>query len=516
MIPDENKEITQNSAENTDKDEPFSTIFSDPALNKKAEKTGKKSKLLLRAVCAAAAVAVFAAGVLAVIKLIPKMETDSQQEDNKISVIAVDKNAVSDVDIKNENGNIVLQSNLVEGNTESSYYWTVQGVNSDYTDSETVANTVNTVTTISASKEIATDSPDEYGMDNPTTTVTLTFRESAAESITLKIGNNASANLGCYCAVSDKPGKVYIIPTETVLALQCVATDFGKKTGLATAAQDSRFFSDNDITSFTKLELSGKNYQDGLEISMFSDETLNSVYAYQVTKPISRIAETEPVDNTVALFSSGITAAGIYAFDPTAEDIAKYGLDNPDAKVTLTLGEKAYSLSAAKVDDNYFAVVDGYAKVIYKVSSSALPFATNTTTDFYSKFIVLENLSKLSSFTMSVTGGQTYKIDISNTVDSESGEEVISASQNGVSLDAEKVKSMYRYLITASIIDYSSVQTQSTDMIIVLTHTDGSADTVVKFCKAGSQRYMVYVNNTEMGQITSTVYNQLIANMNFQ
>ena len=69
----ENEKI--NNTENSGGDEVFSTVFSDPTEHKRTAPEKKKNKLLI-AIASILAVAIFAGGTVAVIKLIPEREEE--------------------------------------------------------------------------------------------------------------------------------------------------------------------------------------------------------------------------------------------------------------------------------------------------------------------------------------------------------------------------------------------------------------------------------------------------------
>lgn len=518
-FPDENKELNENTpadTENTEvtETEPESTIFSNPAHYNSEQKQEKKAKhpLLIKALAGVTAVAVLAAGAYAAVKLIPEIVSDNDDTDNTINVISTAETDVEKVSIVNSNGSVTLNAALEESNDSSEIVWTVEGVNPDYTDSSLISSTAGNVLKLTAISQTAEVSG-EYGFDKPLVTAVVSPRGGAFTEYTVTIGGALPSGLGNYCKVSTNTDAVYIISEDVMLALQCVATDFAVTTGFSGIEETSKntsCFSDGSLIDFDYLLMSGKKYPETMRIEVQQDEAINAYFAFQMVKPMRRIANNENTQAMLDLMSGGMQSVGAYAFDPTAETLKEYGLDDPDYVFTLSVAGEVYTLKASVVDDLYCAMIDEDAKIIHKMPLSTATFAATTIEDFYSSFIILENLSGLSQLRVE-TDAKDYAFDLKYTEATDEESATYQAFYNGTELEISNFKAYYQSLISMSPISYESKNIAETEMRVVFVHSNGTDDVVLQFKEYSSQRYQVEIDGMPLGLITKTVYEKFLA-----
>ena len=203
--------------------------------------------------------------------------------------------------------------------------------------------------------------------------------------------------------------------------------------------------------------------------------------------------------------STGVSSAGAYSLNANDATIKELGLDNPDVVFTISVSGTPYTVIAKKIDDNYCAVVDSYGGIIHKIPTSQLPFMSTTLTDYYSSFIVLENLSGLSNFKTAFADGTVYDFVTEYT---EEGQ-VYKAFLNGTELDITNFKALYSDFIGLSPVEYDSKAISETALTVTLVHSDKNfSDTVITFKPYSSGRYQVEMNNIPMGLITTTTYDR--------
>ncbi len=503
-LPEENRMLPPTEAQ-----EEESTIFSAPV--KHNDRTPKKKPLWTKLLAAFLALAIVAGGTAAVIKLIPEKQGGSTNETPTIEVLNIDSANIERIDVKNTAGSFTLLSEVTETNSASTVSWYVDGIEKTFVDSSTIESTVtSSISMLSAFKTVEGSEAD-FGLDNPQAEIILHPKNSAFELVTIKIGNEAPSGLGYYCKLSNKDtiyladSSVASLPTVVPLVF---ATTVGVSGVIPTEANSSHF-ADGLISDFDYISLSGSRYPNPVRIEVQKDETINSYFAFKVTSPTVRIGNEDKITELVQLMSSGITSAGAYSFDTTEESLQKYGLYNPDVVFTISVAGKTYTIIASKIDDSFCAVVDTYGGIIHKIPTSSLPFVTASVTDYYSSFIVLENLSGLSNFKAEFADGTVY--DFVTEYNSE--DESYKAFIGGKELDITNFKALYSEFIGLSPVEYDSKDINETALTITLVHSDGSSDTVLKFKQYSSGRYQVEMNGIPMGLITATNYDKFTLNI---
>lgn len=502
-LPEDNK---LNPIETNEDSE--STIFSAPVSHD--DKAPEKSNLFKKLLAAFLALAIVIGGTLAVVKLIPEKEDINAAEDATIPILQIDTDNIEKVTLKNEAGDMQLISAVTETDGKSTVSWKIDGIVEAYTDSDSIKSVVQTTSKISALKAVeGTDA--EFGLDAPGITYTLYPRNEAFKEVTVSVGNAAPAGLGYYLKTSESD-TVYLVKENIATLGNVTSLDFATTEGVAGVVQTEKnksCFTEGAITKFDYLTLSGKHYPNPLKIEMQNDEAINAYFAFLVTSPSKRIGNDENITTLINLLGSGVTSAGAYAFDPTSAQLEEMGFNNPDAVLTISVAGEAYTIAAVKVDDTYYAVIDSYGGLIHKIAASSLPFVSSSVTDFYSSFIVLENLSGLSNFKAAFSDGTSYDFVTEYTKDNES----YKAFLNGKELDIDNFKKLYSNFIGLSPVEYASKEIKEVALTITLVHSEGTPDTVLTFKPYSSGRYQVEMNSIPMGLITTTNYEKLVSDI---
>lgn len=514
-----NAETTADTPKEQKSDQPKSneafSVFSDPAHfgdNPEKERKKKSSHPMRNKIIAGlACTAIIAGAAFAAVKLIPKQQENN--EDSSISLLNVSSSDITGVKINNSLGEIVLKSEISESDSSSEVVWSVEGVNPEYTSSETIKSTVSSLASTSALEKMAADAEGDYGFDKSELTAEFTF---SSGSKTLVFGDTAPADIGVYCKISGEDGTVYIVSLNTVLSFQCSATDFADTAGFSgveiTSANNSCFNSDGSIISFDYIKLGGKKFAQPLKIEMQNDDSINEYFAFKITSPITRIGDNDNTQILVDTFAKGIQCAGVYSYESTAENLKKYNLAEPDLIVTMSIGGTEHTLKFGTVDENYCSMLTDGSPVIYKVAISSVGFYSLSLTDYYSTFMVLENLSGLNKLSVSVAGEATYEFDLEYTADEDGSNPVYKAFYGGKELDITSFKNYYQTIIGMSPIAYDTGSTAKTSMEIRFSHSSGISDTVLSFRQYSSQRYQVDIDGIPLGLITKTTYDTFIEN----
>ncbi|MBQ0083250.1 MAG: DUF4340 domain-containing protein [Clostridiales bacterium] len=494
--------------ENNEKREIEYSVFDNPEhFEEKSEKV-KKHSMRNRIIAGLLALAVIAGGTLAAVKFIPK-PVEEEEKKAEIPILNLTETAES-VLLKNEITTLKFLSAAGEVDGESQTVWTIEGVKSEYTQSDSIANLVKSITEMKALQKLTAEKDADYGFDESTVNAEI-FTKSGSVKVTF--GGMAPADIGIYCKASNDSENIYVVSVIAVTALQVVPTDFANAdgyTGIELNAVNKNCFSDDGtVTDFDYIKLKSKNFSEPLEIVMQNDESLNAYFAFKVVKPMERIGNNDNSQAILNLFGKGFSAEGAYAFEPTDVVLERYNLKNPDFECTVSIAREVYTLKFGIVDETYCAFWDEKANMIEKVPIASIPFLTTSINDYYSSFLVLENLSGLKNLKIE-TADKSYNFDLKYTKGEETKDDVYEASFGGKPLDITSFKSYYQELIGISPIAYDTGATGETDMKITFVHSGTTNDTVLTFRKFSAQRYQVDINGLPLGLITKTTYDNFL------
>ena len=515
-IPEnEIKEIKE--AENT-VDE-LSTVFSDPTVHREAPK--KKKHRLLVAIASILAVAIFAGGTVAVIKLIPEKEESTESPFvSDIKVTEVSASSLSSVTVKNEYGTLELYSEKDETKSDSSsssttetYSWYLKGVNKDLISTTTAESFVANAASVSAMREITEKTEAECGFDSSAITVETLSKES--EKMTITVGGESPDKSGYYIKTS-KDDKIYLVDVSYVDALKVEPLYFATTATMSafTVPEGAEGYSADDgtLTSFDLLTIKSKKFSEDLVIEANSDDELSQYIGFLVKKPTKRIAEN--IDGIITVYKSGLATTGAYSFDVKSETLKKFGLDKPDFQMTMEIKGKTLTYKfAAQADGNYAAVNDD-SKLISKVSADSLSaFVDKEIIDFYSSWICLYSIDDISALNIKVNDTKyNFGIEALSEEEAENSDDKYNISLNSKKIDCQSFQNLYQYLVSLSCSDYAVEKLNAAPQIeFEFVFKDANVGkSVVKFTKASETRYQYSVDGYELGKVTSASLNKFV------
>lgn len=492
-----------------------STIFSAPAEhNKKRRNISPKKKTILKLISVVLSVSVLVGGLFAVIKFIPE-KTDDDADYNlttSVSVLSIDVSSVSEVTVTNQNGTFRLYSSTVETDGEESSIWCLDGVDSSLTSSTLISNIASNATSITAVRDIEkTDRPiSDFGLDSPVSSAQVSFKD-GSEGYSVMLGNRSPDNTGTYLKLSNKDN-IYIVDDSVAEYFEFEALDLADDSSFEAAAFTGDISdytgSSGSIETFDEMTVSGKNFPRTVTIVPNTNENLSSVAKFVISTPYER--HSANVDNLLSMFTSGISVSGAYSFDVTPESLKKFGLDDPEVIVKMTLAGQTKVYKISKVDDDYCAVINEESKLIKKVYASSVPVSGYSEESFYNDWVCMEVISELSDFTLT-TSNTTYSFGIE--YDKEADPQY-TITHNGKKLTASYFQNFYGEFVSIKCTDFT-IRDISGDPAATVTLTysaDGSKKTYA-FYKVSETKYQYTYNGVNMGSISSVSYNKMIKNI---
>jgi len=499
--------------------EGFDTVFGDPEEKKAATGKGNGKKRIAAIIAAVLAIAVLVGGTLAVIELIPEKEdpTGDTSSMEEIEVLSAESDEFSKVTVTNKNGKFVFNSKRVKNeessdtseNEEPTYttVWSVEGVDSSKTDSSSISSRMVSLESINASREITQKSAKDCGLENPSYKIDVESEKYGSFSVI--IGDVSPDNTGTYLKLSTKDN-IYLVDSSITADFDFILLDFADAAAFEAMEITDKmkdYTTDGKLTSFDKLTVSGKNFEDTVVIEANKDELMAEYTPYTVTSPTNQIADN--IDGVLAIFAEGLTTDGAYSFDVTSAELKKVGLNEPDIIVKMEVAGSKQTYKISVVDDTYCAVINDDSKLIKKVAVSNIPFIDYNTQSFYSSWVFLRSINDISNITFE-TEGKKYSFDIKYD-DSEDAEETYVITTGDKKLTAENFQNFYQEFISIGAVDFLVENTnQAPDMTVTTTYAKNNAKEVLTFTRTTATKYQYSLDGKNIGRVTSAEYNKVV------
>ncbi len=520
QIPPADDTVSEAVASEIDEE---STVFSAPAEHKdKAPKRADK-KRLVSIIASCLAVAILIGGTVAVVKFIPELQEDEVASSvfEDIPLIDKDSSTFTTVNITNTNGTFKFITNQItvtdeEGKAQTTTYWGVEGVDISKLSTDTMNKIISSAASVTAVREIDTKTASDCGFDKPL--IKVSVEDEANGSFGFVVGDESPDGLGYYFML-DGSDKIYVVATSELSAFQFELVDLADKTAIPAAVfttdtTDNKA-EDGSYAYFDSLTLSGSLYSDTITIeNNKEDNTSSEILPYIITTPTKRYAQSENLTSLISLFSSTVNVSGNYAFDVNDQTLKEFGLDDPDAVVTMTINGESKYFKISIVDDSYCAVIYDGATMIRKVTKDSFAFLSLTTEDFYNSQPFMYSINDLSSLEL-VDGEDKVKFDISSTKD-EDENVTFHILANGTEIVASDFQTFYADFVGIQCNDFTVEETSDEPVSSIIFNFNNNSSTTVKFYKISETEYQYSIDDMHMGRITSSAYRKMIRSIKSQ
>lgn len=517
----DNKDISESQAVEENVDEVFSTVFSNPTVHRDIPQ--KKKHRLLAAIASVLAVAIFAGGTVAVIKLIPEKEENIDSPFiSDITVTEVSSDEISKVTVKNEKGTLELytektksesSSSTTSSESEETVTWYLKGVDKKLVNSSTISSFAQSAASITAMREITEKTQEDCGFNKPFAIVDIKGDEK--NSFTVTVGGKSPDGSGYYVKNS-KDNKIYLVDSSYAEELNVDSLYFATSDSMSAFAvpEDAEGYVSEEgaITTFDSLTIKSKKFSDTLVIESNPNEALAQYAGFMVKKPTVRVAEN--VDGIVSLFASGVSTVGAYSYDVSAESIKRFGLDTPDFQMTLDIMGKTLTYKFALQNDGNYAAINDDSKLISTVGADAIStFANADIIYFYSSWICLYSIDDINALNLTVNG-KNYNFGIKKLSEEEAEESDVNyaITLNGKEADCQSFQNIYQFLISLACTDYTVDKAEGEPQITFefVFKDKKVGKSVVEFTKSGETRYQYSVDGMNLGKINSSAMNKLV------
>lgn len=459
-----------------------------------------------------------------VVGLIPEQTTEDSSESNAIFVKKASSEDIQKIIINSQKGKLVFHSTKKETSQNDEYEalygssttWSLEGYDPLLIASTSVNAAADNIATISASRIMENDlsKKDLYGLNKPLITAEVFMHSGKGENYTLTIGNSSPDGSGYYATVSGD-NKIYLLSTTTVNSFNKTPEELANAViveipTIETVSKktDKKYFDEETgaIATYDSIELSGPKYGKKVVITPIDDSML--VECSINLGNYSRYADPEKVSELFGIMSNGLVAMDTYVLNPTAADIKKYGLNSPEAIVTINCGSIKTTVRAKMYDEKnqYYAVMIDGRNAIYAVTADALAMLNYTTEDLFFRYVFQDFIYTYKNIVIE-TGGKTYSFDIEH----DTSNDTFTATSNGKKVDDALLSTYYQYFLVLSPEVSDSYPSGKTALKATLTYKNSSkGQRVIELVKISARRYLMKIDGFDMGTVTSVAFDPLV------
>ncbi len=435
----------------------------------------KRTKTLLIALLVLALLV----GLFFAVKLLmPPEEAPSSSEAGSTSVklISLSSEELASVQVTRAGGGYILRTK----NDEAS----VDGLEGLPLDADRTKSVISQATSMTA-KEMVDENPSNlglYGLDKPSYSLTVTKIDGS--SFTLEFGLESSASYGTYVKLSDSK-EVYVVYTSDLTSFAYSTEDFVSKKIIPELSANA---------DFERISFSGTNYPEPLVIEKYDfdgdHDATYSYFSYAITSPSLKPVDTESIFayvDKILETSANTVLTGNYS----EEELAQYGLDEPDARIEVTFSEEfeentVFTFLLSFQDDTVYAICND-VPIIYTLSEA--DWMSLQYKDTVHGLFLLPSIYDVSRATVQ-TGGKSYVFEVS-------GEESENITYNGAAIDKTAFSKFYQLLIGASNDGNYVPGTQPEGeplLTITFDYRNDSQSDTLQFYDAGVRKLYVAVN----------------------
>lgn len=461
----------------------------------------------------------------------------ASQADEKVTINSYEQENVLKLEVVNQTGSFSfdrasreVSSTDDDGNvsTSTQYYWTSPELDGISRNDSTIGAFVRSMAGLSASSMVEENAADleKYGLAEPLSDVRMTFDDGSTNEVLFGIRNPAATNY-VYCCVKGSNDVMQVSYYSTGSAFYDIK-DF-----VSLVLTDS--YDANNPQELEYLTIERKDLSEPVEIEyMFDvaaeaedeDSVVTTFNSHRITSPITAELDTTS-GQTICYGLYALSAASCQYIDPTDENIAQTGLDDPYCRISFKYGGKARVLllgneireSSDDSDGESLSSVTGYYamfegdRLIYAISTSNAPWYTFKVQDIMSRRPISPYIYTVDKLTVTTPDGE-YVF----TVDGDSDEHTF--YYNGEALDDSNFKSFYQHLITSmgeelffEEADYEPYIKVQFDYREEYYDTYGRSSDVLEFYKSDDRKSIVRVNGDVLYKVRQVYTDRLLSNL---
>ena len=307
---------------------------------------------------------------------------------------------------------------------------------------------------------------------------------------------------------------VYFIETDVVSPVEQDDDIFDEETGDVT---EDPYFLSGELSKFDALSITGANYQKPFTFEMVDQDQPGYDSIYLMTSPFTQNVDLDAISTLLSPVANGLSVKECLIIQPTQEEIASYGLDNPACVVNYKVkGQKTVLKIGDKIKgtDTYAFMVEGNNS-IFSILESSIPFVTYTTADFASSTLYSCDITLIKTFRVQSDGkDELYRLE--HGTDATGNATLTVLNRNNAVVDTEKFRDMYVKLLSLTsfeeVTDGKDADPPHTT--ITITYYDYPQEHVLRFSPYTDRRYYMSLNGVGSTVIRSTAMNDFVEAFN--
>lgn len=369
-------------------------------------------------------------------------------------------------------------------------------------DTDTFRSTAVNASTLSALSLVAENPTDlsQYGLDKPTWKIVTSF-DSGARKYELLVGAPTALNNSYYCSNGD--GNVYAVGAYGIGTLTRDEMSYRTYAFFPSYYdQDAMEVNTDGAITFVRALDPSTGYD--LQVRKIEEGEFESPATQMyMDAPIETFVSEDQAESKLIDVAVLITVNGIYIDDPTDEQLAECGLDNPkEVWLKNEDGDEVHYYIGNIVGNNAYVMVDGVDTVLTAEGVYSALFELKYT-DIMFKMLLRDNVREVSRVEYDLPDGTHRTLELSYA--EPTGDEVagtVSGSLDGTPISSTNASRLYAATLGINIYEAyekGSVTLPRTPAIkIEVTRNDGGTTTLELYA-INERRYAVALDGEETG-----------------
>lgn len=441
-------------------------------------------------------------GTLVLLKNSPEPEISSVSENEvttdtqeNFSAMYDEQKNIVEINVKNPNGGFTM----LRDNSGQPYIKELDGISEDSLD-----RLLNVACKISM-EELVEENPDnlsKYGFDNPNADVSINLKDGTASKLLV---GSLSPEKGHYYMLFEN--NVYLVEEDSIRIFMNSYLSFADLTLLS--APDNQ-----DDYSFDSLTVKRADWDYECRFENDSEQNKDNgiVSAQVMTQPIFSYLNVAVSTNVTHGFW-GLTADEAILANPTQQNLAEYGLDNPFCTVDFAAEGKEYTLNIGnKEQDGYFCTFEGVQgkNCIYKIDASKLKWADFQPSELLIGLMTWNFIYDVSEINISCPD---EGIDAKFLLEGDHNAQTFnSVSFENNKLDTENFKNFYQYLISCPTDEIYFSEPKQTEPYLTIEIKAADKIDKIEFFKETDRRFAVKLNSRTSYIVSSAWVERFIQN----
>lgn len=369
-------------------------------------------------------------------------------------------------------------------------------------DTDTFRSTAVNASTLSALSLVAENPTDlsQYGLDKPTWKIVTSF-DSGARKYELLVGAPTALNNSYYCSNGD--GNVYAVGAYGIGTLTRDEMSYRTYAFFPSYYdQDAMEVNTDGAITFVRALDPSTDYD--LQVRKIEEgEFENPATQMYMDAPIETFVSEDQAENKLINVAVLITVNGIYIDDPTDEQLAECGLDNPkEVWLKNEDGDEVHYYIGNIVGSNAYVMVDGVDTVLTAEGVYSALFELKYT-DIMFKMLLRDNVREVSRVEYDLPDGTHRTLELSYA--EPTGDEVagtVSGSLDGTPISSVNASRLYAATLGVNIYEAyekGSITLPHTPTVKVEVVRNDGGTTSLELYAINERRYAVALDGEETG-----------------